>query len=93
MTARLSPPITTRLTERAGRVLEFLWSGWAGLAALFLLAAIWQAGHEAYGPFILTSPQDTVAAVWRLAGDPAAWAVAGLTLQRAVTGFALVSAG
>ncbi|WP_111734590.1 ABC transporter permease [Roseovarius amoyensis] len=91
MTARLSPPITTRLTERAGRVLEFLWSGWAGLAALFLLAAIWQAGHEAYGPFILTSPQETVAAVWRLAGDPAAWAVAGLTLQRAVTGFALVS--
>ena len=76
MTARLKPPLATRLAERAGRVLEFLWSGWAGLAALFLLAAVWQAGHEAYGPFILTSPQQTVAAVWQLAGDSSAWAVA-----------------
>lgn len=91
MTTILRPPITARLTERAGRVLDFLWSGWAGLAGLFLLAAVWQAGHEAYGPFILTSPQDTIAAVWRLTGDPSAWTVAGVTLQRAVTGFALVS--
>lgn len=96
MTTILRPPITARpitarLTERAGRVLDFLWSGWSGLAGLFLLAAVWQAGHEAYGPFILTSPQDTIAAVWRLTGDPSAWTVAGVTLQRAVTGFALVS--
>ncbi|MDO5633183.1 MAG: ABC transporter permease subunit [Paracoccus sp. (in: a-proteobacteria)] len=80
------------MTDRVGRVLAFLWSGWVGLAALFLLAAAWQAGHEAYGPFILTSPLDTVAAAARLAQDPASWAVAGLTLQRAVTGFALVGA-
>ncbi len=91
MTARFHSPLFTRLADRAGRVLEFVWSGWAGLAGVFLLAAVWQAGHEAYGPFILTSPQDTLAAAWALAQDPQAWDVAGLTLQRAVTGFALVT--
>ncbi|MFV0493433.1 MAG: ABC transporter permease [Pseudorhodobacter sp.] len=89
ITANLRPPLRTRLANRVGRGLEFLWSGWAGLAALFLLAAAWQAGHEAYGPFILTSPQETLAAVWQLANDPEAWSLAGLTLQRAVTGFVL----
>jgi len=84
-------PLPHRLADRAGRVLEFLWSGWAGLAALCLLAAAWQAGHEAYGPFILTSPLETVAAVFALAADPDAWAIGGLTLQRAITGFALVA--
>jgi len=85
-------PLHHRLADRAGRVLEFVWSGWAGLAALCLLAAAWQAGHEAYGPFILTSPLDTVQAVGALAADPEAWAIGGLTLQRAITGFALVAA-
>lgn len=78
--------------ERLGRIFEFIWSAWAGVAALSLLAAAWQAGHEAYGPFILTSPLDTLAAVCALALDPAAWAVAGLTLQRALTGFLMVTA-
>lgn len=95
MSARLHPSFLIRLAaqilQRAGWALEFLWSSWAGLAALFLLAAVWQAGHEAYGPFILSSPQDTLAAVWTLTGDPRGWDVAGLTLQRALTGFALVT--
>jgi NitT/TauT family transport system permease protein len=81
-----------RLADCAGRVLQFLWSGWAGLAALCLLAAIWQAGHEAYGPFILTSPLETLRAVGGLATDPDAWSVALTTMQRALTGFALVLA-
>jgi len=93
MTATFSPTILSRLADRTGRLLEFLWSGWAGLAALFLLAAIWQAGHEAYGPFILSSPQDTLAAAWSLTENPQAWTLAGLTLQRALTGFALVTGG
>lgn len=80
------------LADRAGRVLQFLWSGWAGLSALSLLAAAWQAGHEAYGNFILTAPLETFQAMAALASDPAAWGLAGLTLQRAVTGFALVVA-
>ncbi|MEM1427899.1 MAG: ABC transporter permease subunit [Pseudomonadota bacterium] len=85
-----TPGFTSR---RAGRVLEFLWSGWAGLAGLCLLAAAWQAGHEAYGPFILTSPLDTLQAVGRLATEREAWDTAALTLQRAVSGFLLVASG
>lgn len=85
------PTFAARLADRAGRVLQFLWSGWAGLAGLCLLAALWQAGHEAYGPFILSSPLATLSEIGALAADPDAWAIALLTLQRAVTGFALVS--
>ncbi|MEM8786869.1 MAG: hypothetical protein AAGE76_01255 [Pseudomonadota bacterium] len=74
-----------------GHIGAFLWSGWAGPAAVSLLFAAWQAGHEAYGPFILTSPIDQMRAVSALAVDPAAWQIAALTLQRAVTGFLLVA--
>lgn len=91
MSRRIAAPIASRLANRAGRTLEFLWSAWAGFAALFLLAAVWQAGHEAYGPFILSSPQDVLSAVWRLAGDPNAWSLATLTLQRSLTGFGLAA--
>lgn len=77
------------ILNRLGAALVGLWSGWAGLAALCLLAAAWQAGHEAYGPFILTSPLDTARAMWALALDPKAWEIGFLTLQRAVTGFLL----
>lgn len=79
------------LANRTCRTLEFLWSGWAGLAALCLLAAAWQAGHEAYGPFILTSPVETLQSVGELSRDPDAWSVGLTTLQRAITGFALVA--
>ncbi len=89
--SRTTSSLARRLADRAGRLLELAWSAWAGLAALCLLAAVWQAGHEAYGPFILSSPQETIAAVWQLAGMPEAWSVATLTLQRSVTGFALVA--
>ncbi len=92
MTDRTKPhPILSRLVDRAGRVLEFLWSGWAGVAALCLLAAVWQAGHEAYGPFILTSPVETIRAIAALVVDPEAWAIGALTLQRAITGFFMVA--
>lgn len=77
--------------DRLARALRTLWSGWAGLAGLCLLAALWQAGHEAYGPFILTAPLDTLKAVAALAQDPDAWRIGVLTLQRAVTGFALAA--
>ena len=44
----------------AGR---YLWSGWAGAAGLFCLAAAWQAGHEIYGSFVLPSPLETLYAI------------------------------
>ena len=92
MPSPVSARISERLLDRAGRLLEFLWSGWAGLAALCLLAAVWQAGHEAYGPFILSDPLETLGEIGGLVRDPAAWSLAFLTLQRAVSGFVLVAA-
>jgi len=92
MTQASDTSFAAHLVDRSGRVLHFVWSGWAGLAALCLLAAVWQAGHEAYGPFILTSPLATLAQIGQLATDPDAWTIALLTLQRAITGFALVTA-
>ncbi|MEM9631852.1 MAG: ABC transporter permease subunit [Pseudomonadota bacterium] len=83
--------IKDHVFSRAGRVLDFVWSGWAGLAGLCLLAAVWQAGHEAYGQFILSSPLQTLQEIGSLVRDPEAWKITLLTLQRAVTGFALVA--
>lgn len=73
---------------RLGRTGSFLWSAWSGLAALALLAALWQAGHEAYGDFILPAPLDTLRAGFAILSDPDAWQVALLTGRRAVEGFA-----
>lgn len=75
------------LLDRLGRIGRFLWSGWAGLAGLALLLALWQAGHEAYGDFILPAPLATLAAAGRLLTDGAAFALLALTTERALTGF------
>lgn len=74
--------------SRLGSTAGFLWSGWSGLAALSLLAALWQSGHEAYGDFILPAPLDTVRATGAILSDPRAWEIALLTGRRAVEGFA-----
>jgi len=70
----------------AGR---YVWSGWAGAAGLFCIAAAWQAGHEAYGSFILPSPLETVREMAKLAGDAAFRHAALETAERAAAGFAL----
>ena len=72
---------------RLGRLGRFVWSGWAGLAGVALLAAAWQAGHEAYGAFILPSPLGTLGAVVRLLGDGSTVALLLTTVQRALAGF------
>ncbi|MBV7377594.1 ABC transporter permease [Maritimibacter dapengensis] len=79
------------LSDRAGRLLDFLWSGWAGLAALSLLAAAWQAGHEAWGDFILPAPLETVGAAVGLLGDPDSLSLLLITAQRSLTGFAMAA--
>lgn len=79
------------LAARAGRVGRFAWSGWAGLAALFLFCALWQAGHEAYGAFILPSPAATLRAVVALAAESANLWIAAATVMRALEGFLVAS--
>jgi NitT/TauT family transport system permease protein len=73
--------------SRLGRTASFLWSAWSGLAALALLAALWQAGHEAYGDFILPAPLDTVHTAFAILSSPKAWDIALLTGLRALEGF------
>lgn len=73
--------------SRLGRTGSFLWSAWSGLAALSLLGALWQAGHEAYGDFILPAPLATLRAGAAILSDPKAWDIALLTGSRAVEGF------
>lgn len=75
--------------DRLGRTGRFLWGGWAGLAALALLGAVWQAGFEAYGAFILPAPLDVIVKGFDLITTPATWAIAQATGIRALEGFAL----
>ena len=75
-------------TARLGRTGRFLWSAWSGLAALSLLAALWQYGHEIYGDFILPSPLATLEAARKALSLPQTWDIAWLTTARALKGFA-----
>ena len=68
---------------------RYLWSGWAGAAGLFCLAAAWQAGHEIYGSFVLPSPLETGQEVASLIGEPDFRVAALETAQRAGLGFLL----
>lgn len=70
---------------------RYVWTGWAGLAGLFCLAAFWQLGHELYGSFILPSPGETFAAVGKLVSSPKFPAAAAVTAERAMTGFVLAA--
>ncbi len=80
---------TSGLGDRIGRTARFLWSGWAGIAGLSLLATVWQLGHEAYGDFILPAPLATFAAVLSLLESTDTWSTAFETTRRAVKGFVM----
>lgn len=77
------------LLDRLARLGRFLWSGWVGLAALALLCAVWQAGHEAYGDFILPSPNETLRAAAALLTLAETWSLLFTTARRALAGFCL----
>lgn len=77
--------------DRLGRAGRFLWSAWSGLAALCLLAALWQVGHEAYGDFILPTPLATLQVAYDFMSRAQTWDVAFLTSRRAVMGFLAAS--
>ncbi len=82
------------LCRKLGGLGRFLWSGWAGMTGLSLFAALWQAGSEQYGDFILPAPLDVVLVGYALAIDPVNWVLIGTTFLRAADGFVLaVAAG
>ncbi|PID37416.1 MAG: ABC transporter permease [Rhodobacterales bacterium] len=75
--------------DRFGRALQFLWGGWAGLAALCLLGAVWQAGYERYGDFILPPPLNVVLRAFYIVTSAESWAIAADTALRATQAFLL----
>lgn len=66
---------------------RYVWSAWAGAAGLFCLAAIWQAGHEFYGSFILPSPLETLEALDAIMREDAFAQAARETAERSAVGF------
>ncbi|MGE8943926.1 ABC transporter permease [Leptospira interrogans] len=81
----------TMISKRLGRVGRFIWSGWSGLAAIFLFCVVWQIGHETYGAFILPSPLAAAQSVIQLASQEANWHTAATTVRRAFEGFLLAA--
>lgn len=81
-----------RPSALVGAPLAYLWEGWGAAVGLFLLLAAWQAGHDAYGSFILPSPQESFAALGRMIEDGRATPAAALTAVRASFGFLLAGA-
>ena len=66
---------------------SYLWSGWGPAASLFLFAALWEAGHQVYGDFILPSPVAAGAALIDLFEAGIGRDAALRTAQRAISGF------
>ncbi|WP_417240298.1 ABC transporter permease [Celeribacter halophilus] len=79
----------TDVLDRLGATGRFIWGGWSGLAALALFAALWQAGHEAYGDFILPAPLVTISGAINILSSPKNWAIFIATMRRALIGFTL----
>jgi NitT/TauT family transport system permease protein len=77
------------LADRGLASLRFIWGAWAGIAALALIAALWQAGHEAYGDFVLPAPLATFSVAIGILLEPKHWTTALETILRAVQGFVL----
>lgn len=72
--------------------LAYLWSGWGPVASLLLFTALWEAGHQVYGSFILPSPVEAGRAVGRFFTDGQGLDSRGLeasllSAQRAIGGF------
>lgn len=80
-----------RALELLGWTGRYLWSGWAGAAGLFCLAAAWQGGHEIYGSFVLPSPLETIWAVDALVREPQFAAITKDTALRSLVGFMLAA--
>jgi NitT/TauT family transport system permease protein len=78
-----------RLARRLGRIGVFAWSGWVGFAALSLIAAIWQTGHEIFGAFVLPDPLSVLASVGSIMSAPENTRVFAGTVVRALAGLAL----
>lgn len=69
--------------------LQWLWRGWAFIASLFLLFALWEGLARFYSDLILPSPRAAFAELARLAGEGVVLEQLQITGKRALAGFAL----
>ena len=75
------------LKQILANILAYLWSGWGGVASLFILLAMWEYGHMKMGSLILPSPKETVAALsYAFANENAIYDII-ITCKRAFYGF------
>lgn len=78
-----------RMARWLGDIGSFVWSGWTGVAALALIAAVWQWGHEVFGDFVLPSPAIVAMHVVSIVTDDANFHTIVATARRALAGLAL----
>ncbi|WP_400589771.1 ABC transporter permease [Pseudomonas aeruginosa] len=50
-------------------ILNYLWSGWAALASLFLFCAAWEFAGNRYGPLFLPGPLESLGRLGQLLGS------------------------
>ena len=84
-----SANLAMRAARRLGRLGSFAWSAWIGLAALSLIAALWQWGHEAFGAFVLPQPLSVLVGIGAILSEPENIQIVLDTAVRALTGLAL----
>lgn len=91
-TSTIKPKFAMELLDRLGRVGQFFWSGWSGIAAICLFAALWQLGFEHYGAFILPAPITVAMAGVDLAFQQESWQIILSTAGRAFIAFIVATA-
>ncbi len=75
------------LKQILANILHYLWSGWGGVASLFLLLASWEYGHLKMGSLILPSPKESLLALHIALVNEQAFIDILITCKRAFFGF------
>ena len=83
----------SRLWEPVRALFDYLWSGWGSLTGVFLLLALWQAGHEAFGSLVLPDPAEAISVALGYLSETEGLGQIGITARRAFIGFLLASLG
>lgn len=81
----------TMISHILSQLPRYLWQGFGALVSVFLLLAAWQLGHQLYGNLVLPDPMATFIAIVDMLNDPYIQSQLGITIRRALTGFAIAA--